>query len=280
MNDKTTDSRNLARAKTLAPMRTARSDTLRGQSFIRVPKTAEIVAGDIRRRIVTGQLREGDFLPPEAALIASLGISRPTLREAFRILEAEHLITVVRGSRSGARVHAPKVGHVARYAGYALQAQGTTTADIYEARLAIEPYLVRRLAKSRTATDLAQLRAEAERVQALTDAGRHTECMIALAQFHALLVELCGNRTLFFITCMLRDVVARHQVEFLRDHVLPIEEQRLRLLWGIRSFHKLIGLLEAGDADRAESHWRVHIINANAAWVPAEESHKVIDALG
>lgn len=261
------------------PARTARPDILRGKSTIRVPKTAELVAGDIRRRIVTGQLREGDFLPPEAALIASLGISRPTLREAFRILEAENLITVVRGSRSGARVHEPKVEHVARYAGYALQAQATTIADIYEARLAIEPYLVRRLAKSRSTEDLARLRAQAGRMQALNQEGRLTDCMIALAEFHTLLVELSGNRTLFFVTCMLRDVVSRHQVEFLREHILPLEEQRRRLAWGINSFHKLINLLEAGDADRAESQWRVHIINANAAWVPAEESQKTIDAL-
>ena len=72
---------------------------------IRVPKTSEIVANHIRGQIVRGELREGDSLPPEGQLMTSFGISRPTLREAFRILEAESLISVVRGSRSGARVH-------------------------------------------------------------------------------------------------------------------------------------------------------------------------------
>jgi DNA-binding FadR family transcriptional regulator len=44
---------------------------------VRVPKTAELVAMHIRRQIVTGQLREGDALPPETTLIEEFGISRP-----------------------------------------------------------------------------------------------------------------------------------------------------------------------------------------------------------
>ena len=81
----------------------------------------------------------GFRLPPEGQLMESLGISRPTLREAFRILEAEGLISVVRGSRTGAKVHQPSVDLVSRYAGYVLESRGTTVADLYQARLAIEP---------------------------------------------------------------------------------------------------------------------------------------------
>src|SRR3546814_1378599 len=119
-----------------------------GASRIRVPKTSELVADQIRAQIVRGELTEGDSLPPEGALMTTLGISRPTLREAFRILEAENLISVVRGSRSGARVHQPSTELVSRYAGYVLESQGTTIADLYTARLAIEPTVVRWLARS------------------------------------------------------------------------------------------------------------------------------------
>ena len=69
--------------------------------LIRIPKTAEVVAGDIRKRIVRGEIREGDFLQPEAHLMEHYGTSRPTIREAFRILENEQFISVTRGSRSG-----------------------------------------------------------------------------------------------------------------------------------------------------------------------------------
>ena len=83
---------------------------------IRVPKVAELVAETIRNRILNGELKEGDSLPAEAQLLEAFGISRPTLREAFRVLETEKLISVSRGSRSGATVHEPKIESVSRYA--------------------------------------------------------------------------------------------------------------------------------------------------------------------
>jgi len=55
----------------------------------------------IRRQITGGELKEGDNLPPEAQIIEEFAVSRPTLREAFRILESEKLISVSRGARGG-----------------------------------------------------------------------------------------------------------------------------------------------------------------------------------
>jgi len=63
----------------------------------RAPKTGELVAGHLRRQIVRGELRPGETLPLEAELMEQYGVSRPTLREAFRILESETLISVRSG---------------------------------------------------------------------------------------------------------------------------------------------------------------------------------------
>ena len=255
----------------------AEDDQLR---TVRVPKTAEIVADHIRGRIIRGELKEGDFLPPEGQLMASLGISRPTLREAFRVLETERLISIVRGSRSGAQVHRPRVTGVSRYAGFVLQAQGTTIADIYDARLAIEPFLARRLAEQRPEGATDRLRKEADRLTEMVEEERYVAFMIALAGFHRLLVEVSGNQTLLFLTRVLQDVLARHQVEFFKLRLITDQEQRRRSLWGIRSFRRLIELIDAGDAAGAEAHWRLHIVNANASWVPEDYRDRVIDVLG
>ena len=110
----------------------------RNEVKVRVPKTAELVAGHLRAQIVRGDLHDGDALPPEMELVERYGISRPTLREAFRVLESESLISVRRGARGGARVHAPTPDVAARNAGVVLQYRGTTMADIYLARTVIE----------------------------------------------------------------------------------------------------------------------------------------------
>ena len=243
---------------------------------IRVPKTAEVVADHIRSRIIRGELREGDSLPPESQLMSTLNISRPTLREAFRILEAENLISVVRGSRSGARVHLPHVASVSRYAGFVLQSQGTTIRDIYDARLAIEPYVAGVLAGKGNPEDCARLRSEIDRLTAYVDEERYVEFMIALAGFHQLLVELGGNHTLLFLYSVLEGVVERHQVGMLSRRPMKKNEA----MRGLRSFKKLVDLIEARDAAGAEAHWRLHVINANSGWVVPEDAQKVIDILG
>src|SRR6266513_4730852 len=107
-------------------------------SPVRVPKTAELVASHLRRQIVRGELKEGDALPPESALMEHFGVSRPTLREAFRVLESEALITVRRGSRGGARVRLPTVDVVARYAGLVLEHRGASVADLSTAKAILE----------------------------------------------------------------------------------------------------------------------------------------------
>ena len=64
----------------LAPMIGPDAVAQRGGTQVRSPKTAELVAGTLRRMVVDGQLTDGDFLPNEAELMAHFGVSRPTLR--------------------------------------------------------------------------------------------------------------------------------------------------------------------------------------------------------
>ncbi|MGA9492864.1 MAG: winged helix-turn-helix domain-containing protein, partial [Mycobacterium sp.] len=96
----------------------------RRSSVVSVPKASALIAADLRRRIVTGELAPGQTLPSETSLMAEFGVSRPTLREAFRILEAEAIITVVRGPKGGAKVLEPDGSMAARYTGTLLQYQG------------------------------------------------------------------------------------------------------------------------------------------------------------
>jgi GntR family transcriptional repressor for pyruvate dehydrogenase complex len=77
---------------------------------VQVPKAAQLVADAVRARILRGDLVPGDRLPSEAALTAQYGVSRPTLREALRLLEAQELLEMRRGARGGGVVRAPGTG--------------------------------------------------------------------------------------------------------------------------------------------------------------------------
>lgn len=252
----------------------------RDNGRIRVPKTSELVADQIRAQIIRGELNEGDSLPPEGTLMATLGISRPTLREAFRILEAEALISVVRGSRSGARVHRPSTELVSRYAGYVLESQGTTIADLYAARLAIEPTVVRWLATAKGDTPgMPRLKTVLKELGDMLANDQYDEFIDNIAYFHQVLVEATGNNTLSFMNRMLLNLARTHQNDYQRRHPRTTDDRSKSIRVGFKSYDKLVSLIEKGEVEEAVAHWRLHLRNANETWAARGEGERVVDSL-
>jgi DNA-binding FadR family transcriptional regulator len=243
-------------------MTTAGRPTARIGTVVRAPKTGELIASHLRRQIVRGELRPGETLPAEAILMEQFGVSRPTLREAFRILEAENLISVRRGSRGGARVIAPDASAAARYVGLLLQMQGTTINDVYEARMISEPTCARLLAHNHTDADIEKLTAVVEDLTAEVDARMpfipdpHTWSRLTY-RFHELILEGCGNKTMAIQGAVLADIVATH----LRTKIAQRDESDTveRFQRVIRSYTTFIGLVKASNAAGAEKHWRSHM---------------------
>jgi GntR family transcriptional regulator, transcriptional repressor for pyruvate dehydrogenase complex len=231
--------------------------------LVRAPKTAELIATLYRRQIVRGELRPGDTLPSEQQLMAQFGVSRPTLREAFRILETESLISVKRGSRGGAQVTQPSLSVAARYVGLLLQVQGTTIADIYEARTILESACARLLARHRTKQDLIDLGACADELRHAVEAGQDTmpdpERWSSLAyRFHELIMQRCGSKTLAVQGGVLQDIVRTHLALTVtrESREQEIIEQSRR---NVRSYQRLVTLVEKRDGAGAERHWRNHM---------------------
>ncbi|MCF8587289.1 FadR/GntR family transcriptional regulator [Gordonia liuliyuniae] len=234
---------------------------------MRAPKTAELIASHLRRQIVRGELTAGETLPPEVGLMEQFSVSRPTLREAFRILEAESLIRVRRGARGGAQVLAPDPMVAARHVGLLLQLQGTTLEDVYNAREVTEPVCARMLAEIRTEQDLADLNVVVDGLAALIEAGPETVTDIsrwseAAYRFHELLMQRCGNTTLAVQGAVLADIAQTHLTRSIsqgmrRDRFVEPNLKRL-----LQSFRKMVRLIEARDADAAEQQWRAHMAAA------------------
>jgi DNA-binding FadR family transcriptional regulator len=237
------------------------TDTRQVGQSIRAAKTGEMIASYLRSRIVRGELAEGDCLPSEVELMRQFDVSRPTLREAFRILETESLIVIRRGSR-GARITAPRVEVAARYVGLLMQTSGTTLADVHEARSLIEPAAVALLARRRTPQDVADLAACIDELEAMVGSSRVPADIAAWTRgaqrFHELIMERAGNRTLAIQSMVLREVVETHLLLATRnsaDAVAAVSGfSKLT-----RSFRKLLRFVQAGDDVGAQQHWQAHM---------------------
>jgi DNA-binding FadR family transcriptional regulator len=222
---------------------------------MRVPKTAELVASRIREQIIRGELREDDALPPESELMAQFGVSRPTLREGFRILESEGLIVVRRGARGGARVRVPDHEVAARFAGLVLQYRGATLADVFQARTIIEGPAARMLASSKHRAEIAR------QLQAFVDEHAGDLRNTARAPgFHRLVVELTGNQTLILLGGILEDIAEAAAISWERQNPPSLPEAHR----AHRGHQKLVQLIRAGASEKAEAFWRAHLAEVGA----------------
>ncbi|WP_372510063.1 FadR/GntR family transcriptional regulator [Mycobacterium paraseoulense] len=173
---------------------------------LREPKMADRVATVLRRMFIRGEISEGTMLPPESELMERFGVSRPTLREAFRVLESESLIVVQRGVHGGARVTRPRRETLARYAGLILEYEGVTLKDVYDARIALETPIVVQLANERSAKVIAELE---QIVEAEKQLKPGSDAVVQLTDFHAAIARLSGNKTLQIVSDMLHHIVEK-----------------------------------------------------------------------
>jgi GntR family transcriptional repressor for pyruvate dehydrogenase complex len=214
----------------------------------RQPKLADVVAARLRDRILSGELKDGDELPRQEDLLVEFGVSKPSLREALRILEAEGLTTVRRGNRGGSIVHVPKAHNAAFMLGLTLQFRGVTLADVGGALQAIEPVCASLCAarQDRASTVLPALRAVHEGT--IRTANDPEEFTRSTRLFHETIVAQCGNETLILVVGSLEALWSsseRHWASAATElGRFPDRAQRLK---GIQVHERLITRIEAGD---------------------------------
>ena len=245
---------------------------------VRVPKTAELVAKQIRNAIIRGELADGDTLPAEAQLIAEFEVSRPTIREAVRILESEGLVTVARGARGGARISAPNYEMIARAAGITLQARNVTIGDLYEMRIMLEPPAARLVAERNSEKAVPVLRNHINTELGLVQ-QRHVAAA-AITEFHRLMIEFAGNETMIMICQAISGLVDEHgRLAQRREQEMDVVLLEKRLRFGFKSHSKLVDLIEAKDGPGAEAHWREHMIAAGRTWLAQVGPNSLVDLL-
>jgi DNA-binding FadR family transcriptional regulator len=122
-----------------------------------VPKASDVLATELRERILDGDFDEDTPLPPERELVLQTRMSRSTVREALRILEVQGLVRIKAGRAGGAFVKRPDQDSVASSVGLLIRGRQLLLADLLETREAIEPFCAQLAARNRTDADLAVL---------------------------------------------------------------------------------------------------------------------------
>lgn len=208
----------------------------------RLPKAAEVLAEELRSRILGQSLPPGTQLTTESELIDEHGFSRGTVREALRLLEVEGLILIRRGPRGGVSVARPDLSQVSRSLSLLFTLDETPLADFFEFRKLVEPYAARLAASSTNQDARRRLLAYVEGGQ--DDPERATN-------FHRVLAECTGNEILRVMLVALHEVLDRH---------VRLEAFDERDLSAVAEVHARIArAVKDGQPDVAERAMRRHL---------------------
>lgn len=238
------------------------SSTRRSTEFKRLARTtfAADTVSTIKDMILDGRLEPGQRLPSERALSEALGVSRPTVREALRSLEAMNILE----SRHGAGTFVSSLGaeELLRPLQFVVALADSALEHLFEVRLLLEP----------EAAALAAERASAEQLEGLRDLARRTresagapEPMLRLdTELHERIVQAAANPVLQHLVAS-TSVMARESRSYTVR--LPGVVERT-----VREHEEIVGAICARDARSARAAMAAHIRRIRDAALAAARS--------
>jgi DNA-binding FadR family transcriptional regulator len=192
-----------------------RPSTKSRDRFAPARDASEQIALAIRRHLEEEGLQPGDRIGTEHELAGEFGVSRPTLREALRLLASSHLIRVSPGRRGGIFVaRTPNEGmsrNLSESIATMLATESVSLCELLEARMFLEPPLANLAAQNGDAETVEQLEAaiaEAEGHPPESDAFR-----LADKRFHEVLADAAGNDLLVAFTRWTLEVLQPKLIE-------------------------------------------------------------------
>ena len=214
------------------------------------------VADELRRAIVDGELATGQEMPTERELAAEFGVSRATVREALRALQAQGMLR----SGGSAPFRSVVTGAPSLLGGaYELLLAGgqITLLDVIPFRGMLEIAAIERAALDPSVDRLAELRAAAARVGEVGP-DEIDELFAAYLEFHMALVRSSGNQALLLTMEAVQGAMRAHLFEAVRDVTSgPHRTWTARRLSEV--YTRIVEALEAGDADGAGAVLLAHM---------------------
>lgn len=223
-------------------------------------RTYELVLQRIEAQIVSGALSAGERLPPERELAELLGVSRPAVREALRVLEAQGALKsqVGQGPGSGTIIDRLPSDALIRLLRLHVALGSFPLADVIETRVTLERSIALLACRNARPQDISRTRAILESMDE-PDITQETFNQLDI-DFHMEIAEAGGNRLMCDMTRAIRESV---RVPFLAAvNAMPTTGKyswSSRLVSLRAEHHAVFRAFEAGDGEKASDLLEAHI---------------------
>lgn len=218
-------------------------------------RTHEQVMAQIEERILDGRLQAGDRLPNERELATQLGVSRPSLRETLRVLEALGVVTVRRGGGPDGgstleRVPGDGLGHLLKLE---IALAHFSWDEVLETRLMMESWSAQEAAHEAGDQDHKALSEILDRMDDATIDSAEFNRLDAL--FHVQIALSTGNRLTTHFMSALRSAIHQQMVQVYAD----LDDWRATAV-SVRAEHRdILRAIVQRDAPLAVDRMRRHI---------------------
>lgn len=215
---------------------------------VRVEKSFEILASKLRERILSGAIPAGENLPNERELGDLTGLSRGSIREALRVLEAQGLVSTRPGRNGGRVALQPTHEFLQTSIQSFVRGRQIPFSTLIETTEALEPVLAALAAQHRTEPDLAALRKLGDE---LKDSAIASEVHAANARWHLAVARASHNHLLIAVAEALGPLIHDPHVE---DFASPEIRDAV-----IRAHERVYQAIADRDADAASRRMARHI---------------------
>lgn len=194
-------------------------------------KITDSILKEIRRRIASGEIREGDKLPNQNELAAQLGVSRPSLREALYSLATLGVIEQRPGVGTVVRAQTP--AFLAGDLDLPLISDAQGVQELVEARRVIEVDMVELAVERASDSELNKLGVILEEMTLMVETGRVEDYGRRDIRFHSFIAQAAHNRFLLHLFTAIRQFLDQFIRESftLMPEVLNISQQGHRLIF-------------------------------------------------
>ena len=203
--------------------------------------------------IAQGKVAYDDTFYTEQELMAMLGVSRPTLREALRVLEFLGIATVTPHKGISINRPADQGGYLPLL--YILTFEKTTGRELFELRQALQLEMTYLAAQRRTEEDLEALRVLASRMEEARDAGAEAFSQLDY-EVPQQIVEISGHRLVGKLMDTIRPMIQQQLTDHIRSAELDHRAQTLAY------HHKIVDCIAAGDAAAARQAMFDHLADS------------------
>jgi len=217
---------------------------------VQIERVYEKIVGQIRSLIQEGKLNPGDRLPGERELAETLGCSRSSLREAFRVLESEGLIVSKHGE--GRFIQSVNQNADLQYRfNPVAKLEKSAVLHFLEAREVLEPKIAQLAAERATPVQIGKM----DRVLAkMADQLKNPDAKVeGDSAFHLAMAEATQN--FVFVSMMEANLNMVRQV---RKQTLLSQD---RYLASLKEHQAILDAIRNKDAQRAVEATLFHIEN-------------------